>query len=102
MPRQWWPHNEKVKPEEPCGGCGQSAKIHLGYAPTGGVRFMGMQVAGWNNIDLAVCGGCGRVEEMGTEGRSEALRTGHWVITGRLGLGYVDVNTGKMLRRPLA
>lgn len=101
MPRAWWPHNETVNPEEPCGGCGVDAKIHLGYAPTGGVRFMGVQVAGWNNVDLAACGNCGRIEEMGTEGRAEALRTGQWGITGVMGLGCVDINSGKLLRRPM-
>jgi len=101
MARAWWPHNEKVKAEAPCGGCGQSAKIHLGYAPTNGVRFMGVQLAGWSNIDIAACGHCGRIEEMGTEGRAEALRAGKWEITGVMGLGYVDISTGRLLRRPL-
>jgi hypothetical protein len=62
---------------------------------------MGVQLAGWSNIDLAACGSCGRIEEMGTQGRQEALRTGEWEITGVMGLGYVDINSGKLLRKPL-
>jgi hypothetical protein len=62
---------------------------------------MGVQLAGWSNNDIAACGNCGRIEEMGTEGRSEALRSGKWEITGVMGLGYVDIDTGRLLRRPL-
>ena len=61
---------------------------------------MGFQLAGWGNVDLAVCGNCGRVEEMGTEGRRDALKMKKWEITGFMGLGYVDINTGRLLRRP--
>ena len=100
MPRAWWPHNETVEASSPCGVCGESATIHLGYAPTKGIRYMGVQVAGWSNADIAACGNCGRIEGMGTEGRQMALQSGTWEITGVLGLGYIDIEKGKLLRRP--
>lgn len=99
--RDWDPYGEIVTAEEPCGICGTAANIHLGYCPTRGIRFAGIQVAGWANEDVSVCENCGFAEHLGSEGRSEAVAQGSWSSSGKLGVGYIDVNSGRMKRRPL-
>lgn len=99
--RDWHPYGETVPAEQPCGQCNQSVEIHLGYSPTKGVRFAGIQVAGWANEDIAVCGRCGQAEHLGSEGRRLASEQGSWEITGMLGLGFINVDTGRIQRRPL-
>lgn len=99
--RDWHPYNEVVEAEEPCGACGKTSRIHIGYCPTRGIRFAGFQVAGWANEDIAVCGNCGFAEHMGTEGRREANAKGAWWSSGKLGVGYIDVTSGRLRSKSL-
>jgi hypothetical protein len=100
--QDWLPYGETVNAEEPCGACGHQGAVHLGRCPTQGIRFAGIQVLGWAHEDIAVCGRCGQAEHMGSQGLEEARRSGTWSIAGRLGVGFVDVSTGRLRRRSLA
>lgn len=102
MGRDWAPYGDTVEADEPCGQCGYEGAVHLGRSPTRGVRFAGLQVVGWAHEDIAVCAQCGQAEHMGSQGLAEARRTGTWGLTGKLGVGYIDVRTGALRRRPLA
>jgi hypothetical protein len=99
--RDWLAYGETVNAEEPCGACGYGGPVHLGRSPTQGVRFAGTQVMGWAQEDIAVCGRCGQAEHMGSQGLEEARRTGSWSVTGVFGLGFIDVQSGRLKRRPL-
>jgi hypothetical protein len=102
LAREWSSYNETVTAERPCGRCGSEKPVHLGYSPTKGIRFAGFQVAGWANEDICVCPTCGCAEHMGSQGRAEALRQGSWELTGKMAVGYIDVRTGRVHKRPLA
>jgi hypothetical protein len=102
MVKDWTPYGDIVTPEKPCGRCSQESAIHLGYSPTKGFRFAGFQIAGWANEDIAVCGSCGQAEHMGSQGLAEARDSGSWEITGVMGVGFIDPQTGRLGRRPLS
>jgi hypothetical protein len=99
--QDWIAYKETVDAEEPCGACGYDGPVHLGRCPTQGVRFAGLQVLGWAHEDIAVCGRCGQAEHMGSQGLEEARRTGTWAVAGVLGVGFIDVRSGRMRRRSL-